>query len=49
VTEVLNGISREEQEVVFEEWLLRLDRCIQQNGGNVEYGQFHKYILIISA
>jgi hypothetical protein len=25
---VLNGISREELEVIFEEWLLRLDRCI---------------------
>jgi hypothetical protein len=30
VMEVLNGISREEL-AVFEEWLLRLDSCIQQN------------------
>jgi hypothetical protein len=28
VIDVLNGISREELEAVFEEWLLRLDRCI---------------------
>jgi hypothetical protein len=34
--EVLNGISREELEAVFEEWLLRLDRCLQQNGEYVE-------------
>jgi hypothetical protein len=36
VMEVLNGISREELEVVFEQWLLRLERCIQQNGEYVE-------------
>jgi hypothetical protein len=36
VMEVLNGISREELDVVFEEWLLRLERCIQQNGEYVE-------------
>jgi hypothetical protein len=34
--EVLNGISREELEVVFEELFLRLDGCIQQNGEYVE-------------
>jgi hypothetical protein len=33
---VLNGTSREELEAVFEEWLLRLDRSIQQNGEYVE-------------
>jgi hypothetical protein len=33
--EVLNGISREKLDV-FEEWLLRLDRCIQQNGEYVD-------------
>jgi hypothetical protein len=36
VMKVLNGISREELEAVFPEWLLRLDRCIQQNGEHVE-------------
>jgi hypothetical protein len=36
VVEVLNGISREELEVVFEERLRRLDRCIQQNGEYVK-------------
>jgi hypothetical protein len=33
--EVLNGISREGLEAVFEEWLLGLDRGIQQNGQDV--------------
>jgi hypothetical protein len=28
VMEVLNRISREELEAGFEEWLLKLDRCI---------------------
>jgi histone-lysine N-methyltransferase SETMAR len=36
VIEVLNGISREGFEGVFEEWPLRLDRCIHQNGEYVE-------------
>jgi hypothetical protein len=34
--EVLNKISREELEAVFEEWLLRFDRCMQQNEEYVE-------------
>jgi hypothetical protein len=37
VIEVLNGSSQEEPEAVFEEWLLRLDRCIQQNGEYIEW------------
>jgi histone-lysine N-methyltransferase SETMAR len=36
MSEVLDGISREEHEAVFEEWLLRVDRCIQQNGEYIE-------------
>jgi hypothetical protein len=36
VMEVPNGISGEELEAIFEEWLLRLDRCIHQNGESVE-------------
>jgi hypothetical protein len=32
VMEVLNRTSQEELGAVFEEWLVRLDRCIQQNG-----------------
>jgi histone-lysine N-methyltransferase SETMAR len=36
VMKVFNGISREEIEVVFEEWLLKSERCIQQNGEYVE-------------
>jgi hypothetical protein len=39
VMEVLNGISREELEAVFEERLLRLDRYIQQNGEYAEYAE----------
>jgi hypothetical protein len=34
--EVLKGISQEELEAVFEEWLLRLDRRIQRRGEYVE-------------
>jgi hypothetical protein len=49
VMEVLNGISREDLEAVFEEWLLRLDRRIQQNGEYIESGEFNNRILIISA
>jgi hypothetical protein len=36
VMEVLNGSSQEDLEAVFEQWLLRLDRCIQQNGEYIE-------------
>jgi hypothetical protein len=36
--EVLNGISREELEAVFAEWLLILDRFSRQNGEYIEYG-----------
>jgi hypothetical protein len=36
VMEVLNGISREDLEAIFEECFLRLDRCIQENGEYVE-------------
>jgi hypothetical protein len=36
VMEVLNGISREELEAAFEEWLRRLERSIQQNRRYVE-------------
>jgi hypothetical protein len=46
---VLNGISRKGLEAGFEEWLPRLDRCIQQNGEYVEKGEFNKHIFIISA
>jgi hypothetical protein len=36
VMEVLSGISREELEADFEEWLLRVDWCIQRNGEYIE-------------
>jgi histone-lysine N-methyltransferase SETMAR len=36
VMEVLNGIMREELESVFEEWVARLDACIQGGGDYVE-------------
>jgi hypothetical protein len=36
IMEVLDGISREELDLVFEKWLPRLDRCIQGNGEYVE-------------
>jgi hypothetical protein len=36
VMKVINGISREKLEAVFEEWLLRSDRLIQQNGEYAE-------------
>jgi histone-lysine N-methyltransferase SETMAR len=35
-TDVLTGIPREEIEAVFDEWLLRLDVCIQRQGDDVE-------------
>jgi hypothetical protein len=47
--EVLSGISREDLEVVFEEWILGLNRCIRQNGEYLEYGEFNGHVLIISA
>jgi hypothetical protein len=34
--DTFSGISREELEAVFEEWPLRLDRCVQQNGEYAE-------------
>jgi hypothetical protein len=37
--EVLNKISREELEAVFEEWLRRSDTRIQQNGEYIEEGE----------
>jgi hypothetical protein len=46
--EALNGILRKERDAVFEEWPLRLDRCIQQNGEYVESEEFNKHIVIIS-
>jgi hypothetical protein len=33
---VVNAISREELEGVFEEWLSRLDECMQRDGDYVE-------------
>jgi histone-lysine N-methyltransferase SETMAR len=36
MTDVLMGIPREELEAVFDEWLLRLDACIQRQGDYVE-------------
>jgi hypothetical protein len=32
----LNKISREELEIVFQEWVLRLDRCIDTGGEYVD-------------
>jgi hypothetical protein len=34
--EVLNGITRDELESVFEEWVARLDACIQGSGDYIE-------------
>jgi hypothetical protein len=36
VMRLLNGILREECETVFDQWLKRLDACIQQYGEYVE-------------
>jgi iron only hydrogenase large subunit-like protein len=36
VMEVLNGITRDELESVFEEWVARLNACIQGGGDYVE-------------
>jgi hypothetical protein len=36
VTRVLDGITRDELESVFEEWVARLDVCIQRGGDYVE-------------
>jgi hypothetical protein len=33
---VVNAISREELEAVFEKWLSRLDQCVQRDGDYVE-------------
>jgi hypothetical protein len=32
----MNKISREELETVFQEWVLRLDRCIDTGGEHVD-------------
>jgi hypothetical protein len=48
VMEVLNAVSREELEAVFEEWLLKFERHIQQNGEYVEEGELNKHIVVIS-
>jgi hypothetical protein len=36
VMRALDIISRDELEVVFDEWLVRLDTCIQRGGNYVE-------------
>jgi hypothetical protein len=36
VTAVLNGITRDELEAVFEEWVARLDACLKGGGDDVE-------------
>jgi hypothetical protein len=44
IMEVFNGSSREELEAIFEEWLIRFDRCPQQNGEYVEWGNLIKML-----
>jgi hypothetical protein len=36
VTRILDGITRDELESVFEEWVARLDVCIHRGGDHVE-------------
>jgi hypothetical protein len=36
VVDLLNGIPRGELEAVFDQWLARLDMCIQQQGEYAE-------------
>jgi hypothetical protein len=36
VVDILHRIPRDEPEAVFDEWLLRLDACIQRTGDYVE-------------
>jgi histone-lysine N-methyltransferase SETMAR len=36
ITEVLSNIPPEQLEAAFENWLVRLDKCIQQQGEYVE-------------
>jgi hypothetical protein len=44
---VLNTILREELESVFDEWLRRLDACIERDGKHIERDQVNKYFLIL--
>jgi hypothetical protein len=45
--EVLNTIPREELESVFDEWLRRLDVCIERAGKHVEQDEANKHFLIL--
>jgi hypothetical protein len=45
--DVLNTILQEELESVFDEWLRRLDACIERAGEHIERDQVNKYFLIL--
>jgi hypothetical protein len=41
IQEILSGIDRETLDAIFQEWMIRLQKCIDGNG---EYGEYGEYV-----